>query len=129
MFYIVYIVHISYVFITSKMAMLISHIFETNHSEILGQIERLPILAGDLTMAAFALKSYPWLSFLYVFERTMETDLCCIIVNLKFLTHLLPTYPFFTWKRLYGFLMLPGVGGKGRVPCKWFKILDQLRCK
>ena len=41
------------------MGMLISHIFESSHSEILGQTERVPILAGDLTMAAFALKSYP----------------------------------------------------------------------
>ena len=48
-----------YVLITSiTMGMSISHIFGTSPSEVLWQIERVPTLAGDLTMAASALKIY-----------------------------------------------------------------------
>ena len=50
---------VSYVSITSiTFGMSISHIFGTNHSEVLWQIERVPILAGDFTMAASASKNY-----------------------------------------------------------------------
>ena len=48
-----------YVLITYiTMGMSISHIFGTSPSEVLWQIERVPTLAGDLTMAASALKIY-----------------------------------------------------------------------
>ena len=45
----------------------ISHIFDTSHSEMLWQIEKVPILAGDIMMAASALKIYSWLSFFMCF--------------------------------------------------------------
>ena len=45
------------VLITSiTLGMSISHIFGTSHSEMLWQIEKVPILAGDIMMAASALK-------------------------------------------------------------------------
>ena len=45
------IVLVSYVLITSiTLGMSISHIFGTSHSEVLWEIERVPILPGDLTM-------------------------------------------------------------------------------
>ena len=51
------IVLVGYVLITSiTLGMSISNIFGTDHSEVLWKIERVPILAGDLTMAASALK-------------------------------------------------------------------------
>ena len=62
------IVLVRYVLITSiTLGMLISHIFGTSHSEVLWQIERIPILAEDLTMAASALKIYSSLSFFMCF--------------------------------------------------------------
>ena len=47
------------VLITSiTLGMSISHIFGTSHSEMLWQIEKVPILAGDTTMTTSALKIY-----------------------------------------------------------------------
>ena len=48
--------------------MSISHMFGSSHSKVLWQIERVPKLGGDLTMAASALKCYSWLSFLCIFS-------------------------------------------------------------
>ena len=62
------IVLVGYVLITSiTLGMLISHVLGTSQSEVLWQKERVPILAGDLTIANSALKYY-FLSFLYVFN-------------------------------------------------------------
>ena len=48
-----------YMLITSiTLGMSIRHIYGTSHPEVLGQIEKVTILAGDLTMAASALKWY-----------------------------------------------------------------------
>ena len=53
------IVLVGYVLIRSvTLSMSISHIFGTSHSEVLWQVQRVPILAGDLTMAASILKCY-----------------------------------------------------------------------
>ena len=50
---------VGYVLITSiTLGMSISHNFGTSHSEVLWQIERVSILAGNLTMAASELKGY-----------------------------------------------------------------------
>ena len=47
---------VSYVFITSiTLGMSISHIFGTNHSEVLRQVEKVPILGGGLMMDASVL--------------------------------------------------------------------------
>ena len=57
-----------YALITSiTLGMSISHISGTSHSELLWQIKRVPILAGDLTMATSALKCYSRLSFFLCF--------------------------------------------------------------
>ena len=50
------------------LGMSISHMFGSSHSKVLWQIERVPILGADLTMAASALKCYSWLSFLCIFS-------------------------------------------------------------
>ena len=53
------IILVDYVLTTSTtLGVSISHSFETSHSEVLWQIKRVTILAGDLTMAASALKCY-----------------------------------------------------------------------
>ena len=80
--------------------MSIKHIFETSHSEVFWQIERVPILTGAiLAMAASALKCYSQLLSscfrLFVFEINVKRK-CVIIVHLTFLTYLIPTHPFST---------------------------------
>ena len=50
---------IALILITSvKLGMSMSHILGTSKSEVLWQIERALVLAGDLTMAASVLKYY-----------------------------------------------------------------------
>ena len=130
------IVLVRYVLITRiTLGMSISNIFGTSHSEVLCQIERLPILAGDLRMAPSALKIY---SFFCVFNYMFLKEKCkkkiyFAIVKFNDFNPFVPSAPFLyplkTSENLNVFWCFQGVA-------EWclgigfkFKLLNQLRCK
>ena len=118
------IVLVRYILITSiTLGMSISHIFGTSHSEVVWQIERVPILAGGLRMAVSALKICSFLcAFNYMFlKEKCKKKICFTIVKFNVCDHLFPVHfslPPENIRKLKCFLVFPG--GSGRVPLDWF---------